>query len=160
VNGHWFLQYSVGKVSVIQVLPLTAVVASQHEEAGSTIAVGAARTTLATIDRVILERLDIDSATFERGTGWAINPEGACKGDVCVPLPNGFEVTDTVDRLGMALVHDAEQDVWAVGPETFGGRALVTAEAPDLVLGDINGSEFRLSSLRGQKVVLVAWAPY
>ena len=109
---------------------------------------------------MILERLDIDSTTFERGTGWAINPEGACKGDVCVPLPNDFDVGDAVDRLGMALVHDDEQDLWALGPETFAGRALVTAEAPDLVLPHINGGEFRLSSLRGQKVVLVAWAPY
>ena len=117
-------------------------------------------TTLATIDRMILERLDIDTATFERGTGWAINPEGACKGDICVPLPGGFEVADIAERLGMALVHDGEQAVWATGPETFGGRALVTAAAPDLVLPDINGGEFRLSSLRGQKVVLVAWAPY
>ena len=116
--------------------------------------------TLATIDRVILDRLDIDTATFERDTGWAINSEGACKGDVCVPLPGGVEVADIAERLGMALVHDDEQDVWAIGPETFGGRALVTAAAPDLVLPDINGGEFRLSSLRGQKVVLVAWAPY
>jgi hypothetical protein len=29
-----------------------------------------------------------------------------------------------------------------------------------LVLPDVDGHEFRLSSLRGQKVVLVAWAPY
>jgi hypothetical protein len=26
--------------------------------------------------------------------------------------------------------------------------------------GDLDGNEFRLSSLRGQKVVLVSWAPY
>jgi peroxiredoxin len=42
----------------------------------------------------------------------------------------------------------------------LGGRALVSAEAPELVLDDLEGREFRLSSLRGQKVVLVAWAPY
>ncbi|MEY2583286.1 MAG: hypothetical protein QOE09_3135 [Ilumatobacteraceae bacterium] len=109
---------------------------------------------------MILERLDIDTATFERGIGWTIKPEGACKGDVCVPLPNGFDVADVADRLGMALIHDDANDIWALGPETVGGRALITAEAPDLVLSDIDGDEFRLSSLRGQKVVLVAWAPY
>ncbi len=109
---------------------------------------------------MILERLDIDSTTFERGTGWTIEPEGACKGDVCVPLPDGFDVADISDRLGMALVHDDAHDLWALGPETVGGRALVTAQAPELVLADIDGAEFRLSSLRGQKVVLVAWAPY
>ena len=46
------------------------------------------------------------------------------------------------------------------GPETIGERALVSAEAPELVLDDIEGKPFRLSSLRGQKVVLVSWAPY
>ena len=60
----------------------------------------------------------------------------------------------------MAIVHDADAGLWALGPESFGGRALVTAAAPELVLDDIDGNEFRLASLRGQKVLLVAWAPY
>ena len=47
-----------------------------------------------------------------------------------------------------------------VGPETLSGHALASAEAPELVLADVDGNEFRLSSLRGQKVVIVSWAPY
>ncbi|MCU1394299.1 MAG: hypothetical protein JWM34_2727 [Ilumatobacteraceae bacterium] len=109
---------------------------------------------------MILEQLDIDASTFESATGWAIKPEGACKGDVCVPLPGGFDLGSTADRLGMALVHDDATGLWALGPESVNARALVTAQAPELVLDDIDGNEFRLSSLRGQKVVLVAWAPY
>jgi hypothetical protein len=60
----------------------------------------------------------------------------------------------------MALVHDEQAGLWALGPESLGNRALVSAEAPELVLPDLDGNEFRLSSLRGQKVVLVASAPY
>jgi hypothetical protein len=60
----------------------------------------------------------------------------------------------------MAVVADREAGLWAIGPESLGGRALVSAEAPELVLDDLERREFRLSSLRGQKVVLVAWAPY
>ena len=97
---------------------------------------------------------------FAAGTGWEIKPEGACKGEVCVPLPDGFSVTHAADRLGMALVRDADMGVWALGPETSGGRALATAQAPELVLPDVDGNDFHLSSLRGQKVVLVSWAPY
>jgi hypothetical protein len=109
---------------------------------------------------VILDSLDLDVIDFERHTGWEIRPEGACRGDVCVPLTDGFELTETAERLGMALVHDEEHDVWALGPPSLSGRALLTADAPELVLPDLDGNELRLSSLRGQKVLLVAWAPY
>ncbi len=111
---------------------------------------------------MILDRLDIDANAFHGGTGWEIKPEGACKGDVCVPLAPtpGFDLAAVADRLGMALVHDDELALWALGPSSLGGRALVTAEAPELVLDDLDGNEFHLSSLRGQKVLLVAWAPY
>jgi len=111
---------------------------------------------------MILDRLDIAADTFTAGTGWAIKPEGACKGDVCVPLPGdgGFDVVDTANRLGMALVRDEAHDVWALGPEAFTGRTLVSAQAPDVVLQDLDGNDFHLSSLRGQKVVIVSWAPY
>ena len=109
---------------------------------------------------MILDRLDVDAATFQTATGWDIKPEGACKADVCVPLPSPFDVSSAAQRLGMALVHDEQHGVWALGPESLGARALVSAHAPDLVLDDIDGNEFRLSSLRGQKVVIVSWAPY
>jgi hypothetical protein len=36
----------------------------------------------------------------------------------------------------------------------------MTAEAPDLVLPDRDGNPFALSSLRGHKVALVAWASW
>jgi hypothetical protein len=110
---------------------------------------------------VILDSLDLSVEQFAAGTGWQIKPEGACKGELCVPLDrSGFDAARTAERLGMALVHDEDAALWALGPETLGERALVTAEAPELVLDDLDGNEFRLSSLRGQKVVLVAWAPY
>ncbi len=111
---------------------------------------------------MIVTDLDITPADFEAGTGWAIKPEGACKGDVCVPLDQsaGFDVRSAAARLRMALVHDTDAGLWAIGPESLGDRALVTADAPELVLPDLDGNEFRLSTLRGQKVVIVAWAPY
>ena len=46
------------------------------------------------------------------------------------------------------------------GPESLGDRALLSAQAPELVLDDLDGRPFWLSSLRGQEVLLVAWAPY
>jgi hypothetical protein len=110
---------------------------------------------------MILQGLDVTAHQFEDMTGWAIKPEGACKGDLCVPLGGGaFDVVGVADRLGMPLVQDAQTALWALGPSSLGGRALTTAETPQLVLPDVTGRPFALSSLLGQKVVLVAWAPY
>ena len=111
---------------------------------------------------MILDSLDVTPEQFADGTGWTIKPEGACRAEVCVPLgpSEGFDLAATAQRLRMALVHDEEAGLWALGPESLGDRALVSAQAPELVLDDVDGTEFRLSSLRGQKVVLVSWAPY
>jgi hypothetical protein len=111
---------------------------------------------------MIVDHLDVTADDFAAGTDWEIRPEGACQGDVCVPLgqSDGFDLVTTAKRLRMALVSDPDVGLWALGPASLGGRALVTAEAPELVLPDLDGNEFRLSSLRGQKVVVVSWAPY
>lgn len=114
---------------------------------------------------MIVDDLVIDRATFESGTGWTLRPEGACHGAICVPLGDAVD-GDRIDleaaaaRLGTPLVHDEEHGLWALGPWTGGGRALPSARAPELTLPDLDGSEFSLSSLRGQKVLLLAWAPY
>ncbi len=117
---------------------------------------------------MLLDRLQIDAETFAGRTGWVIKPEGACKADVCVPLPatartatGDLDVAVVAGRLGMPLVADDEHRLWALGPETgVTGRALTSAVAPDLTLPDAEGKPFALSSLRGQKVVLVAWASW
>lgn len=109
---------------------------------------------------MLTNTLDIDADSFHEATGWEIKPEGACKNDVCVPLPDGFALESTAERLGMAVVADEATGMWALGPESFGGRALSSAVAPELELLDVDGEPFQLSSLTGKKVVLVAWAPY
>jgi len=109
---------------------------------------------------VILTSLDIDPGEFEKRTGWAIKPEGACKDVRCVPLPDGPLTAEVVsERLGMPLVHDAAEGLWALGPESD-GRALASAEAPDFTLPDWHGETFELRSLRGHKVLLLCWASW
>jgi hypothetical protein len=109
---------------------------------------------------VIVDSLELDREEFARGTGWALEPEGACKGDMCVPLGDAESLEAVAERLGMAFVRDVAQGLAALGPASVGGRALTSAQAPELELPDLDGRPFKLSSLRGQKVVLVAWAPY
>jgi len=112
---------------------------------------------------VLLERLEVTPDELFAGTGWEIRPEGACKADRCVPLPAAsggrVDVGVLAERLGMALVHDPEHGLWALGPAS-GGHALMSAELPELTLPDRHGMPFSLSSLRGRKVLLVAWASW
>ncbi len=113
---------------------------------------------------MILDSLDVDVAELERRTGWALKPQGACKAEFCVTMPphdGGSIAADILSqRLGMALVSDPKHGLWALGPDTVAGRALASAEAPELVLPDRRGDEFRLSSLRDLKVLLLAWASW
>jgi hypothetical protein len=108
---------------------------------------------------MLLERLDQPPPDLEARTGWAIKPEGACRADACVPLKQPFDVRDLAERVGMGLIHDPEHGLWALGPSA-GGRALMSAELPDLVLPDRNGRDFALRSLRGTKVFMIAWASW
>ena len=62
--------------------------------------------------------------------------------------------------MNLPLASEPEAGLWALGPESLGGRTLTTAEAPDFELPDINGNLFRLSSQKGRKIIVYAWAPY
>ena len=113
---------------------------------------------------MLLRSLHIAKSEFEAGTGWTLKPEGACQGSVCIPLsrPAGdtIGVAQVAHDMGMPLVAAEEHRLWALGPVAIGSRALASAEAPELRLPDLDGNTFSLSSLRGQKVLLYAWAPY
>jgi hypothetical protein len=112
---------------------------------------------------VILERLAVTPVELEQRTGWKLEPQGACKGDRCVPLAPAedgmLDVAVLSERLGMALVHDDEHGLWALGPES-GAHALASAQLPPITLPDRHGNPFSLDSLRGSKVLLVAWASW
>lgn len=115
---------------------------------------------------MILTELRTSADAFHSCTGWDPKPEGLCRGEVCVPAPGALNSDGTIDvaaaaeRLGMPLVHDVDHGLWALGSATLGGRALSTAVAADPELLTFDNEPFRLSSLRGKKVILLAWSSY
>jgi hypothetical protein len=104
----------------------------------------------------------VSTLDFERATGWELKPEGACRGEVCIPLrrPESgvVDLREVHAALRMPLVHDDIAALWALGPAA--GAVMESAEAPDFTLPERQGGDLTLSSLRGRKVAVVAWAPW
>jgi hypothetical protein len=116
---------------------------------------------------VITDRLGLSVDEFGEKSGWELTPEGACRGELCVPVrgrgvgPDGaVDVLAVADELGMPVVHDEEHGLWAIGSAAPAGRALESAWAPDLVLDNFDGRTYDLASSRGRKVLLLAWASW
>jgi hypothetical protein len=114
---------------------------------------------------MLLERPLVDPAALHAATGWKLEPQGLCRDERCVPLPDdarragGIDAAELARRLGMELVADDAHGLWDLGPEA-GGRALTSARLPDLDLPDRHGRPFSLRSLRGTRFVMVAWASW
>jgi hypothetical protein len=116
------------------------------------------------------ERLWLAPAELRAATGWELKPEGACRDDVCVPVPPGAQLAragGAVDLVALAallsrpVVHEDTEHVWLVGEAAEERRAaLESLEAPDFALPDLSGTVHRLSDYRGRKVFLVAWASW
>jgi hypothetical protein len=106
---------------------------------------------------------------LDAALGWRLEPEGLCRGDVCVPAgdDSGVRRGDRVDLvattalLGCASLLDAEASVLAVGvPRDDRRRALQGREAPDFTLPDLDGVERSLEAYRDHKRLLVAFASW
>ncbi len=104
-------------------------------------------------------------------TGWSMKPEGFCKDGVCVPTPPGkadnFVQGDTVnvsafwDLMGKPAVRSANADVWLLGEGASNrNNALLSLEAPDFTLNDLDGNLHSLSDFRGKRVLLITWASW
>ena len=112
---------------------------------------------------MILDRLDLSHAELEELSGWSIRPEGACKDGQCVPLDvtgsDRVDIAAFAHQLGMPLVRDERHGLWCLGPRA-GGRALQDARMPRLILPDADGTPFDIATLRGLKVLLLAWSSW
>ncbi len=117
------------------------------------------------------DSLWIPRGEVTRATGWALKPEGMCRGEVCVPVPKGrereFLREDAVDvaalwrHMGHPVLHDASGETWMLG--TGAGEranALQTLDAPDFTLPDLDGRLHSLSDYRGKRVFLMTWSSW
>ena len=115
----------------------------------------------------------VDAAELPAAAGWELRPEGACRGDVCVPVPRGREAEFLRERparfnlaalarlLAEPVVHDDAHGVWVFGESAAARRAeMASLAAPDFTLPDLEGRPHALRDYRGTKVFLVFWASW
>ena len=112
----------------------------------------------------------VDPADLAAATGWRVEPEGLCRGDVCVPL-RGRAVAaadGTIDlaawaaALRLPVAVDEETATAAVAPAAAErSAALAGGIAPDVELPSVlDGQPVAFSRFTGRKRVLLAWASW
>src|SRR5262245_23892385 len=94
------------------------------------------------------ENLWLPAGDVERATGWALKPEGFCKGDGRVPVPRGLggefidgdrsNVAALWNHMDLPVAHDAAGETWVLAESAASRSAqLQSLEAPDFSLPDL-----------------------
>ena len=134
----------------------------------ATVLTETSKTEVSSTNRDALWLSDEDAA---KATGWNLKPEGFCKDDLCVPIPEGKDaefvndgranVSAFWELMGKPAVHSADSDVWFLG-EGAGARndALLSLEAPNFTLPDFDGKLHSLTDFRRKRVLLITWASW
>ena len=96
---------------------------------------------------------------------FTLKPEGACRADMCIPVPKAlksgpwFNLTGFAERVHQASVHEA--GVWSLGEmPVVRGDFYRSRIAPDFAVPDRKGRTVHLSDFRGKQVLLITWASW
>ena len=113
-------------------------------------------------DALWINKLDLPSIS-----GFELKPQGACREDICIPIPRAmmrgdlFNLSAFAQRVGQRVVADAAARVWSFGEiPVVRGAFLESRMAPDFNVPDRKGRPVRLSQFRGKKVLVVTWASW
>jgi hypothetical protein len=104
-------------------------------------------------------------------SGWELKPEGVCKDEACVPVPDArrqalihgqeFNLSEFARLIDQPVAQDENHGVWYFGPAAWEWKSRLTSRvAPDFSLPDLSGHLHSLSELQGKKVFLLFWAAW
>lgn len=119
-------------------------------------------------------RLWVTTADLTRATGFVLKPEGACRDELCFPVPKGrtaefentaggkkfFNLSAFAALVKQPVAHDEALDTWYFGLRSDQRETLSSLQAPDFTLPDMQGKMHSLSDFHGKKVLLVTWASW
>jgi hypothetical protein len=107
----------------------------------------------------------VRAADLPRINEFTLKPEGACRADMCIPVPKElksgawFNLSGFARRVHQSSVHDA--GVWSFGEiPVVRGEFYRSRVAPDFAVADRRGRTVHLSDFRGKKVLVVTWASW
>ena len=102
-----------------------------------------------------------------RVNGFELKPQGACRADLCIPIPKAmvrgdyFNLTAFAKKAGQAVVADRGARVWSFGEmQALGGGLANSRVAPDFEVPDRLGRPVHLAGFRGRKTLVVTWASW
>jgi hypothetical protein len=111
----------------------------------------------------------VPAAALDDLLGWHLQPQGLCRGDVCMPLRGGdapdaagqVDLVAVAALVGRPAVVDAEARVVAIGVEADERvRALRSLELPAFSLPDLDGAVHHSTDWRGRKTLLLAFSSW
>jgi len=113
------------------------------------------------------EELWIRTQDLPRINEFEVKPQGACRADICIPIPKAmvrgryFDLTAFAKKIGEPVVVDTDARVWSFGEiQALGGSFVEGRMAPDVTVPDRAGRPVHLAHLRGKKVLVVTWASW
>ena len=107
----------------------------------------------------------IETLDVPRVIGFELQPQGACRGDLCIPIPPGtirgefFNLTAFAAAVGQPFVSEPAARVWSFGAIP-GIRRAASRVAPDVAVPDRLGRPVHLTGFRGRKALIVTWASW
>jgi hypothetical protein len=111
----------------------------------------------------------LTESELEESLGWSLKPEGLCRDDVCVLVPDRgalerdhkIDVMVVADRLDRPATIDETSGTVAIGaPRQTRRLALHELRAPEFSLPDLDGTWHALSDHRSKKKLLVAFSSW
>ena len=111
------------------------------------------------------KELWVRAADLPRINEFELKPQGACRADLCIPIPRDlrsgewFNLTGFARRVRQAYVNEGA--AWSFGeiPVVRGGF-VESRVAPEFAVPDRRGRTVRLSQFRGRKALVVTWASW
>ena len=113
------------------------------------------------------DALWIHKRDLPRLNNFELTASGACRGDLCIPIPpdmargDHFNLTAFAKATGQPIVAEPAAHAWSFGEMQALDRGMATSRiAPDVTVPDRLGRPVHLAGFRGKKALVITWASW